>query len=737
MSVSASPGSAALSANGNGAARPRFVEEKPALKAGLRNLVMRGVGRLGALLRPLGGRRTPGQLGILTYHRVFPAIAGLPPLLHNVEPARMREQLLGLKRRGYRFLSLHEALRASRQGKFPDRAVVVTFDDGFENVLTRALPILREAEVPATVFVNTGYLDSQAPFPFDAWGMQQHTQAPAEAWRPLTREQCRELQASGLVTLAAHTHTHEDFRGRPEEFRTDAKQSVELVREWFGEEEVLFAFPYGSPQDGFAGGELRAAIMQTGAACALTTDTLPVAPGSDPFHWGRFNVFSWDTSASLAGKLDGYYSWAPALWRRAIGRREPTPADAFIKRDDGGTPAIATQAGSGLPAASGKLPLRVAYLTNFVSPHVAPVLREIASRVEALTVFVSTQMEADRTWHPDWQDLDVRVQRTVTLGNPKRHALGFRLSNYIHFPWDTLLQLAALRPDVIVTSEMGGRTIFSTLYARLLRRTALVHDCSLSEHTEQGVGWLKTWIRRRLARQADHLVSSGSSGIRYLQSLGVPESRVSLFPNAALPLFHAGGIRPASERIRRILCVGQLIERKGVSRCVDGLAKWLEKHPDRSLELWLAGDGPERERLIRRALPTNLQIIFLGNVSAEKLRPVYEQVDLFALPTLADEWGLVTDEALWSGLPVLGSIYAQSVLDLIEPGTNGWSYDPLQPEDLERALTQALETPRERLSLMRKAARASISQRTPAFAADCFLQAVQAACGRAASRRKR
>lgn len=711
--------------------RARFVQENPAFKAKLRSIAMRSIGRIGALLRLVGGRRTTGQLGILTYHRVYPAIAGLPPLLHNVEPPRMREQLLGLKRRGFRFLTLHEALRASQSGKFPERAVVVTFDDGFENVLTRALPILREADVPATVFVNTGYLDSASPFPFDAWGSQHHADAPPEAWRPLTRAQCRDLQASGLVTIGAHTHTHEDFRGRPAEFLADTRQSVELVRAWFGEEQVLFAFPYGSPQDGFAGGELRTAVMQTGAHCALTTDSIPVAPGSDPFHWGRFNVFSWDSSATLAGKLDGYYSWASAAWRCAIGRREVDHQLPLVT-----SPAVKKSART-LPEPDGKLPLKVVFLTNFVSPHVAPVLREIAGRVESLTTLVSTTMERDRSWNPDWQGLDVRVQRTLTLGNPKRHALGFRLSNYIHFPWDTLLQLATLRPDVVVTSEMGGRTIFSTLYARLFRRTPLVLSCSLSEHTEQGIGWTKGWLRRRLARQADQLVSSGSSGMRYLQSLGVPERRVSLLPYVALPTFQAGTIRPASERIRKILCVGQLVERKGVSRFVDGLVKWLKTRPERALELWLAGEGPEREQLVRRALPNNLQIVFLGNVPAAQLRPVYEQVDLFALPTLADEWGLVTDEALWCGLPVLGSVYAQSVLDLVQDDVNGWSYDPLRPEDLDRALTTALETPRERLTVMRKAARASVEERTPAFAAECFLRAVQAAWEQSAARREK
>ena len=51
----------------------------------------------------------------------------------------------------------------------PSNVFAVTFDDGYENNYLNALPILRELNVPATIFVATKYLDTDRPFPFDDW----------------------------------------------------------------------------------------------------------------------------------------------------------------------------------------------------------------------------------------------------------------------------------------------------------------------------------------------------------------------------------------------------------------------------------------------------------------------------------------------------------------------------------------------------------------------------------------
>lgn len=281
---------------------------------------MRTAGRIGAACNSFLGSIAGDTLGILTYHRITDRISKVPAPLHNVAPARFRKQIGGLLDRGFQFWTLSDVMQHRLEDReVPARTVVLTFDDGFASVYTQAYPSLCELKVPATVFVNTAYLDKEAPAPFDAWGVSHHNRAPEEAWRLLTTEECRCMQASGLVQIGAHTHTHADHRGDPEAFREDVQQSVDIVRSTFLVDQVTFAFPFGGRHTGFASDELVQAVKKTGAVCGLTTEPVLVDPASDPFCWGRFNVFPWDTSTTLSAKLSGWYSWAPKLNKR-LGR---------------------------------------------------------------------------------------------------------------------------------------------------------------------------------------------------------------------------------------------------------------------------------------------------------------------------------------------------------------------------------------------------------------------------------
>lgn len=272
----------------------------------------RTAGWVGTGLNRFLGRRDVESLGIILYHRVAPNVRDVPKPTINVTPDRFREQLSGLLARGFSFWPLRKVLASGAKGTLlPPRTVAVTFDDGFENVYTNAWPVLRELNVPATVFVNTAYLDSRDPFPFDPWGVIYRDHVPAESYRPLTSAQCEEMTREGPVELGAHTHTHEDFRGRPDDFRKDLQTSLDILRSRFGQREVTFAFPFGKPSLGFTDRELTQVVRESGAICALTTEDVLVDPLSDPFRWGRFNVYDWDSSATLAAKLEGWYTWAP------------------------------------------------------------------------------------------------------------------------------------------------------------------------------------------------------------------------------------------------------------------------------------------------------------------------------------------------------------------------------------------------------------------------------------------
>jgi peptidoglycan/xylan/chitin deacetylase (PgdA/CDA1 family) len=297
--------------------------EKSPLRKLVEDLGMRVAGRTGVGLNRLLGSRAAGALGILTYHRIAPHVPGVPKPPHNVPPERFREQLAGLLDRGFAVWPLSRILQCRAQGdSSPRRTLAITFDDGFQTVYTHAWPILRELQLPATVFLTTAYRDSDRAFWFDSWGNTYRNRVPPETYRPLTSAQSRQMVQEGLVELGAHTHTHQDFRHRPEDLRRDLQTSVDILRSCFAQKEVAFAFPFGSNHLGYAGSELVTAAKQTGVVCGLTTESVVVDIRSDPFRWGRFTAFPWDTAATLAAKLHGWYSWAPRL-RQQIARAFP------------------------------------------------------------------------------------------------------------------------------------------------------------------------------------------------------------------------------------------------------------------------------------------------------------------------------------------------------------------------------------------------------------------------------
>ena len=282
---------------------------------------IRGVSAFGAAACRMAGRRAGEHFGILLYHRVADEVPGLEKPSINVPPSQFEQQIRGLVHAGYVFWPLRQVLEHIERGeRIPPYVVVLTFDDGFENVYLNAWPLLRELRIPATIFLATAYLGSQRPFPFDRWADRHRHAAPPRSYRPLSVEQCRELAASGLIELGAHTHSHEDFRGRPQAFRDDLDTNLEALEKLFGLTDFTFAFPYGTPRLGFTDESLTAAAREVGVRCALTTRGAVVKRDESPFAWGRFTAFSWDNSATLAAKLGGWYGWAPELKDRLLGR---------------------------------------------------------------------------------------------------------------------------------------------------------------------------------------------------------------------------------------------------------------------------------------------------------------------------------------------------------------------------------------------------------------------------------
>ena len=307
---------------------------RPPLSRRIKDLGMKAAGRVATVLRHLPRQRAENEFGILVYHRVAPLQPNCARPSFNVPPDCFREQITGLRRQGFTLLALQDVLKRTAENEpVPPRTVVITFDDGFESVYEFAWPTLRDLNVPATIFLNTGYLNRQTPFPFDAWGHAYTDTVPPVCYRPLTDAQCKEMAASGLIELGAHTHTHADFRGRVGEFRRDMQICLDQFQELFQITRPTFAFPFGKPNMGFAHKSSVEVVREFGLPCSLTTEAVSARTSDSPFSWGRFHAYEWDNSRTLAAKLLGYYSWAPLMaegvvqwWKRQWRRSRQTAA---------------------------------------------------------------------------------------------------------------------------------------------------------------------------------------------------------------------------------------------------------------------------------------------------------------------------------------------------------------------------------------------------------------------------
>jgi glycosyltransferase involved in cell wall biosynthesis len=368
--------------------------------------------------------------------------------------------------------------------------------------------------------------------------------------------------------------------------------------------------------------------------------------------------------------------------------------------------------------------MKLVFLSNNIAPYRVSTLVELRRRVERLDVVLSSEDCAPGL--PE-NDITVYFLPSFKVRQTRRHDNGYVERFDVHLPRAVIPTLRRLDPDCVVAPEFGLRTALAAAYCRLHRKPLVVH-ADLSEEYERGRGRARMLLRRGLLRIVDRVLANGRSAARYVESLGFDASRISLLPYATdLENF---GRAPRPERhddVLGMIYVGQLIERKGLEPLVAALAAELARRPDRQVELTLAGDGDRREALQSLQCPPNLQLRLIGPVEYGALESLYVGCDLFVMPTLSDTWGLVVNEAMASGLPVLGSIQSQAVLEMVEEGAEGWIFDAASESSMRDAIGRCLDTHPDEQRRMGERARTRARQFSPAHSAQQIVDACRQA----------
>lgn len=304
--------------------------------------------------------------------------------------------------------------------------------------------------------------------------------------------------------------------------------------------------------------------------------------------------------------------------------------------------------------------------------------------------------------------------------------------------------LTELEPDCVVFGR-SSPVYFSVLQWCLTQKlpTVLLSDSTVYDYRRSA--W-KEWIKGRIIQ----LFSAGFvAGIRqqdYMVSLGVPAGVITqgydVVDNLHFSLgADAARLDSAQQRLRLglpdqyFLVSSRLIEKKNLLRVFDAYGLYVQQQGSRAWDLVVVGDGPLKSLYEEKIAALGLadQVLLTGYRGYQDLPAYYGLANAFILGSSSDQWGLVVNEAMAAGLPVLVSDRCGCSPDLVRPGVNGFVFDPFDVLALATFMAR-LSGDEVDLSAMGQASREIIAHWTPERFAHGLLTAVEHALS--APRRK-
>jgi glycosyltransferase involved in cell wall biosynthesis len=364
---------------------------------------------------------------------------------------------------------------------------------------------------------------------------------------------------------------------------------------------------------------------------------------------------------------------------------------------------------------------RILVLTEIPTPYRLPIYRLLAEsgKVELELVFLA-ENEPDRPWQLE-TDLAEIPHRVLPGYSP---AIRTRRNTFVYEVNPGILRLLRSKPwDAIV---IGGYAVFAEqaaiAYARLRTIPYVLHSESHLRKPRRGI------VRSVKATVLPHVIggaaagfATGSAAARYLEHYGLEPSRIRIVPNTVdVQLYGARSIRARAEApaIRKkmslpehyLLYVGRLVEAKGLLDLVDALDALGAGAPT----VVAAGEGPLASTLERSG-----HFRLLGFQNRDRLIELFALADAFVLPSRDEPWGVVVNEALACGTPVVATDAVGAAEDLITNGVNG----RIVPVGNIAALAAALAAP------FPSGTDGRIERWTYDFAVEQFLEGIVLAVG--------
>jgi peptidoglycan/xylan/chitin deacetylase (PgdA/CDA1 family) len=275
--------------------------------------------RFESILAKSARARPAGRTVVLCYHSVHPSkrFASATPRLFEQHIEWLQEHCDIVP-----YDSIPRLTSSSNRGK---PVVAITFDDGYEDNYTYALPTLLAHQIPATVFVTTGLIDRDPPI---IRRFSRLWRASDDDVRGLSWTQVSEMREAGLE-IGAHTHSHPNlFKIEEPKVLEEISNSRTKLEDHLKEPVRLFAYPFGKPRQHLSGRTIDL-VASLGFESAATICYRGARSSDSPLSIPRFPVTKDSVqvlAAKVYGRLDviGLWQERAPLWLSRLLSYDPS-----------------------------------------------------------------------------------------------------------------------------------------------------------------------------------------------------------------------------------------------------------------------------------------------------------------------------------------------------------------------------------------------------------------------------
>ena len=329
--------------------------------------------------------------------------------------------------------------------------------------------------------------------------------------------------------------------------------------------------------------------------------------------------------------------------------------------------------------------MKVLFITNIPSPYRIDFFNLLGQYVDLTVLFEARRASGIQF---NWNDNDISSFKPIFLKNGyiNERKIDFSINKYI---------AEDIYDYIFITNYSYFTELFAVLSLAIRKRTYYMElDGALLNTKESRFKYI---LKKYILMHADAYFSPSETTDLFLQNYGVEKNRIVRYPFSSLSKSQiAQKALSRKEKINlryeldisyeyMVLAVGQFIHRKGFDILLE-----VAKDLDASIGVYFVGGKPTQEYLEYVNSNNLINVHFLGFKKTEELRKYYQAADIFVLPTREDVWGLVINEAMANGLPIITTIKCGAGKELVKNGVNGRLIQPESTQELKSSILSML-----------------------------------------------